>query len=73
MSDSPDYKDAIEEIESIVDEIENETVDVDMLTEKIKRAAFLIKYCKKKLRNSDDEIRKVLDELERENAEGERS
>ncbi len=73
MSDSPDYKDAIEEIDSIVDEIENETVDVDMLTEKIKRAAFLIKYCKKKLRNSDDEIRKVLDELERENAEGENS
>ena len=73
MSDSPDYKDAIEEIESIVDEIENETVDVDMLTEKIKRAAFLIKYCKQKLRNSDDEIRKVLDELERENAEGEHS
>ena len=73
MSDSPDYKDAIEEIESIVDEIENETVDVDILSEKIKRAAFLIKYCKQKLRKTDDEIKKVLEELERENAEGEHS
>ena len=73
MSDSPDYKDAMEEIESIVDEIENETVDVDMLTEKIKRAAFLIKYCKQKLRKTDDEIKKVLNELDRENPEEEGS
>ena len=69
MSERPDYKDAIEEIESIVDEIENETVNVDILTEKIKRAAFLIKYCKQKLRKTDEEIRKVLDELVRENPE----
>ena len=69
MSERPDYKDAIEEIESIVDEIENETVNVDILTEKIKRAAFLIKYCKQKLRKTDEEIRKVLDELVSENPE----
>jgi len=69
MSERPDYKDAIEEIESIVDEIENETVDVDILAEKIKRAAFLIKYCKQKLRKTDEEIRKVLDELVSENPE----
>ena len=73
MSKRPDYKDAIEEIESIVDEIEHETVDVDMLTEKIKRAAFLIKYCKQKLRKTDDEIKKVLDELESENPEEQHS
>ena len=69
MSERPDYKDAIEEIERIVDEIENETVDVDILAEKIKRAAFLIKYCKQKLRKTDEEIKKVLDELESENPE----
>ncbi len=73
MSERPDYKDALEEIESIVNEIENETVDVDMLTEKIKRAAFLMKYCKQKLRKTDDEIRRVLDELESENPEVEHS
>ena len=69
MSDSPNYKEAMEEIERIVEEIENETVDVDMLAEKIKRAAFLIKYCKQKLRKTDEEIKKVLDELESENPE----
>ncbi len=70
MSDSPNYKEAMDEIERIVEEIENETVDVDMLAEKIKRAAFLIKLCKQKLRKTDDEIKKVLDELEHEHAEG---
>ena len=69
MSERPDYKDAIEEIERIVEEIESETVNVDILAEKIKRAAFLIKYCKQRLRKTDDEIRKVLDELESENPE----
>ncbi len=66
MSDKPAYKDALEEIESIVDEIENETVDVDVLTEKVKRAAFLIKYCKGKLKKTDDEVKKVLKDFEKE-------
>ncbi|MBI4683134.1 MAG: exodeoxyribonuclease VII small subunit [Nitrospirae bacterium] len=66
MENVPNYKDAIEEIESIVGEIENETVDVDVLTEKVKRAAFLIKSCKNKLRKTDDEIKKALKELEKE-------
>ncbi len=66
MNDKPAYKDAIEEIETIVEEIENETVDVDVLTEKVKRAAFLIKYCKGKLRKTDDEVKKVLKDFEKE-------
>ncbi|MCK5504362.1 MAG: exodeoxyribonuclease VII small subunit [Thermodesulfovibrionia bacterium] len=66
MSDTPAYKDAIEEIESIVNEIENETVDVDVLTKKVKRAAFLIKYCKEKLKKTDDEVKKVLKDFDKE-------
>jgi exodeoxyribonuclease VII small subunit len=66
MNDAPSYKEAIEEIESIVEEIENEAVNVDILTERVKRAAFLIKYCKNKLKKTDDEIKKVLKEFEKE-------
>lgn len=64
MNDEPDYKDALEEIESIVEEIENESVDVDVLTEKVKRAAHLIKLCKAKLKKTDDEVKKILKEFE---------
>jgi exodeoxyribonuclease VII small subunit len=59
MNREPSYKDAINEIESIVEEIENETVDIDVLAEKVKRATYLIKYCKGKLKKTDAEIKKV--------------
>ena len=66
MKDAPTYKDAVEEIESIVEEIENEDVDVDILAGKVKRATFLIKYCKDKLKKTDDEVKKALKEFEKE-------
>ncbi|GBE04544.1 MAG TPA: exodeoxyribonuclease VII small subunit [Nitrospirae bacterium] len=72
MSRTPGYKKALEEIESIVEEIENENVDVDILTGKVKRATYLINMCRKKLRATDDEVRKILEEFdgEAENTEG---
>lgn len=66
MDDTPSYKDAIEEIDSIVGEIENESIDIDALAEKVKRAAYLIKYCKTKLKHTDNEVKKVLKEFEKE-------
>jgi len=63
MSDLPAYKDAIAELESIVDEIESETVDVDLLAEKIKRAAFLITVCKEKLKKTDEDVKRILEGL----------
>ena len=65
MSDIPGYKEAVEEIESIIEEIENETVDVDVLTGKVKRASLLIKYCKDKLKKTDNEINNVLKDLDK--------
>ena len=65
MDDTPSYKEAIEEIDSIVGEIENESIDIDALAEKVKRAAYLIKYCKTKLKNTDNEVKKVLKEFEK--------
>jgi exodeoxyribonuclease VII small subunit len=64
MNDNPNYKDALEEIESIVEEIESESVDVDVLTEKVRRAAYLIRMCKAKLKKTDDEVKKILMEFD---------
>jgi len=58
------YTKAISELEEIVKEIENEDVEVDNLLEKVKKASFLIKYCKEKLRNTEEEVKKVLSSLE---------
>ena len=43
----------------------SETVDVDVLTEKVKRATYLIKLCKRKLRETDKEVKNILKEFER--------
>ena len=72
MNKMPGYKDAIEELESIVEEVENETVDIDALSAKVKRATFLIKLCKKRLKKTDSEVKNVLKEFEKEE-EGEDS
>ncbi|RJQ21236.1 MAG: exodeoxyribonuclease VII small subunit [Nitrospiraceae bacterium] len=71
MNDALSYKKALEEIESIVEEIENETVDVDILAEKVNRGAFLIKYCKAKLKATDNEVKKILKEFEKEDKDTE--
>jgi exodeoxyribonuclease VII small subunit len=66
MNKTPEYKDAIEELESIVSEIENETVDIDVLSAKVKRATFLIKLCRKKLKKTEIEVKNVLKEFDEE-------
>ncbi|NJD56562.1 MAG: exodeoxyribonuclease VII small subunit [Nitrospirae bacterium] len=63
------YSQALNELEKIVTEIESEEVDVDVLAEKIKRASFLITFCKGKLRTAEDEVKKVLSEMEESPAE----
>ena len=60
------YGDAINEIEEILESIENEELDVDDLTEKVKRVAQLIKLCKKKLTNTEQAVEKILDEMQSE-------
>ncbi|MCM8777883.1 MAG: exodeoxyribonuclease VII small subunit [Candidatus Omnitrophica bacterium] len=63
------YTKAISELEEIVKSIENEDVEVDNLIEKVKRASFLIKYCKEKLRDTEKEVKQVLATLEEEKGE----
>jgi len=58
------YNDAIRELQDILEKIESGDLDVDVLTEEIKRASALLKFCKDKLYKADEEIKKVLDNLE---------
>jgi exodeoxyribonuclease VII small subunit len=64
MSKEPTYNEAITEIEEILQKIESGELDVDELTEKVKRVAYLLETCKKKLKTTEIEIQKVIDGLE---------
>ncbi|MDR1623643.1 MAG: exodeoxyribonuclease VII small subunit [Tannerellaceae bacterium] len=58
------YKKAIEKLRKIVANIENGELDVDILSDKVKEATRLIKLCKEKLYKVDEEVKKVLEELD---------
>ena len=57
------YKSAKEELEQIVTAIESGELDVDSLTQKVKRASVLIAFCKGKLTQTDEELQKILDKI----------
>ncbi len=67
-SKKPTYAEAIQELEQIVREIESEGVDVDQLTKQVARAKALITFCKGRLRETEVEVNKVLEEIETEPA-----
>ncbi|MTI20703.1 exodeoxyribonuclease VII small subunit [Fulvivirga sp. RKSG066] len=64
MSKKGSYREAMEEIESIIAKIENEEPDVDELSKLVKRAAKLIKVCKSKIKDTETDLSSTLEELE---------
>jgi len=57
------YKEAIAEMEEILEKIENSELDVDELAENIQRVSFLIQTCKSKLYNTEAEVEKILKKM----------
>jgi exodeoxyribonuclease VII small subunit len=55
------YKDAVREIEEIISKIESGELNVDQLTDKVKRASLLLNICKKKLKTVDEEISRIIE------------
>jgi exodeoxyribonuclease VII small subunit len=64
MENDINYTDAFDELQQIVEEIENGQISVDELSEKVKRAATLIKICKTKLSTTEENVNQILKELD---------
>lgn len=58
------YSEAVIEIEEILQSIENDELDIDVLSEKIKQVSELVKYCKKKLKQTESDIQQIIEEIE---------
>ena len=56
------YEEAMVTLEQIVARMENNELDLDTMSEQLKKAQRLIKLCKDKLTKTDQEIRKILNE-----------
>jgi exodeoxyribonuclease VII small subunit len=59
------YTEAVAELENILAELENNSeVNMDVISEKVKRAAFLMEFCKKQLHELDAELEKMMEHLD---------
>ena len=56
------YEEAVAQLEDIVNKMENDELDIDQLSEQLKKAKELVKLCKDKLTKTDAEIKKLLSE-----------
>jgi exodeoxyribonuclease VII small subunit len=57
------YEKAYEELQQIISDIETGEISVDILSEKVKRAAELIQFCKEKLTSTENDVQKILEDL----------
>jgi exodeoxyribonuclease VII small subunit len=62
--DEVGYADALAELESILAELEADTVDVDRLATQVQRASELIRICRGRLRDARVQVEQIVSELE---------
>jgi exodeoxyribonuclease VII small subunit len=58
------YEEAYAELARIAGEIETESVSVDELAQKVKRASELIGFCQTKLKSTEAEVNKIIAQME---------
>ena len=59
------YTEAISELENILAELEsNQEVNMDIISEKVKRTVVLMEFCKKQLHELDEELEKIMEHLD---------
>jgi len=64
MEEKETYNESIEKLRTIVNDIERGELDVDELSQKAKEASRLIQLCKEKLFKADEEVKRILEELQ---------
>lgn len=60
MANKLTYTEALSQLEKIVDQIEDDSILIDTLTEKVKEANELIKYCETNLRTIEGDVKDAL-------------
>lgn len=66
QAENSSYEAAFTELQELISDIENGEISVDQLSEKVKRASVLIQFCKDKLRATELDVEKILEDLRRE-------
>jgi exodeoxyribonuclease VII small subunit len=62
--EAPSFRASIDELESILERIEGEEIDIDRLAEELRRAAQLLDLCRGKIRKAEVEVTQIVQSLE---------
>jgi exodeoxyribonuclease VII small subunit len=58
------YADAVEELEGILAELEDDSIDVDLLAARVARAAALIRLCRSRIADTRLEVERIVADLD---------
>ena len=64
MAKTLTYEEAYNELKEIAMEIETESVSVDVLAQRVKRASELIAFCQAKLKSTETEVNKIIAQMD---------
>jgi exodeoxyribonuclease VII small subunit len=67
----PSFREAMDELEGILERIEGEEIDIDRLAEELRRAAQLLDLCRGKIRRAEVEVTQIVQSLEEGEEDGE--
>ena len=59
-----DYSSAVEELDDILLELEDEALDVDVLAERVERASLLIRFCRSRITSARTQVEQIVADLE---------
>jgi len=63
MKTTKTYENAFEELQGLVRKMEKEEISVDELADMLKKATLLINICKKKLTDTEEEVKTLLEKI----------
>ena len=62
--ESPSFSVAMKELESILERIDGDGIDIDHLATELRRATELLELCRGKIRKADVEVSQIVQQLE---------
>jgi exodeoxyribonuclease VII small subunit len=67
----PSFREAVDELEAILERIESEEIDIDQLATELRRAAVLLDLCRNKIRKAELEVTQIVQSLDEKEGEEE--
>jgi exodeoxyribonuclease VII small subunit len=59
-TDKISYEVAYEELEKIINQLESDAISIELLAEKVSRAAYLLNLCMQKMRSIESDIQLII-------------